>query len=71
LGGKEQTACCEQTNDRFHALKYNVRGGRPQRELDTLRYGVFLVGFLLLLARLVASRTAACIEPRPVSRLHR
>jgi hypothetical protein len=26
LGGKEQTACCEQNNDRFHALKYNVRG---------------------------------------------
>jgi hypothetical protein len=67
LGGKEQTACCEQNNDRFHASKYNVRGGRPQREIDTLRYGVFLVGFLLLLARLVGSRTAVCSEPKLVS----
>ena len=26
LGSKEQTACCEQNNERFHELKYKVRG---------------------------------------------
>jgi hypothetical protein len=26
LGGKEQTACCEQNNERFHGLKYRVGG---------------------------------------------